>query len=64
MKAALSGKYFPTKKDVDNICKAVCDGLNGVAYKDDRQIVDCHIRKLYDKEVDAEARIEVRIESI
>ena len=38
----------PTKKpDVDNIAKAVCDALNGVAYKDDSQVVDLTVRKYY-----------------
>ncbi len=38
----------PTKKpDSDNILKAVCDGLNGVAYVDDTQIVDTVIRRFY-----------------
>lgn len=38
-----SGKqsFFPTKRpDLDNIVKLVLDGLNGVAYHDDAQIVN------------------------
>lgn len=30
--------YAPTHKDIDNICKAVLDGLNGVAWVDDKQV--------------------------
>lgn len=31
----------PAKKpDVDNILKAVLDALNGVAYKDDKQVIE------------------------
>lgn len=30
--------YAPTHKDIDNICKAVLDGLNGVAWLDDKQV--------------------------
>ena len=33
------------KPDADNICKAVLDALNGVAYADDRQVVEAHIIK-------------------
>lgn len=28
--------------DVDNLLKAVLDGMNGVAYHDDRQVVEVH----------------------
>lgn len=41
-------RIFPTAKpDCDNIAKAVCDALNGVAYKDDKQIVGLFVHKLY-----------------
>ena len=44
----LSNKKRPTKRpDLDNIGKSICDSLNGVAYDDDSQIVDMHIRKWY-----------------
>ena len=33
------------KPDVDNIAKAILDGLNGVAYDDDAQVVDLHVVK-------------------
>lgn len=36
--------------DVDNLGKAVCDGLNRVAWKDDAQIIDLSLYKRYDKE--------------
>ena len=36
----------PTKKpDIDNVAKAVLDGLNGVAYKDDTQVVCLQVIK-------------------
>ena len=46
----VSDRERPTKKpDGDNIAKAVCDALNGVAYKDDSQVVDLTVRKYYSK---------------
>lgn len=36
---------FITKPDGDNILKAVLDGLCGVAFEDDRQVVTQHIKK-------------------
>ena len=44
----LARKVFPTKKpDLDNMAKAVLDALNGVAYKDDCQIVTMLSKKNY-----------------
>lgn len=38
----------PTKKpDADNIAKVICDALNGVAYRDDTQIINLSITKRY-----------------
>lgn len=35
------------KPDADNLAKAVLDGLNGIAYRDDNQIVDLSVSKYY-----------------
>lgn len=44
----LSGELKPTKKpDADNIVKIICDALNGIAYKDDTQVVELDFKKLY-----------------
>lgn len=44
----LEGRTRPTKKpDCDNIIKIICDALNGLAYRDDAQIVEVSIRKAY-----------------
>ena len=50
---ALNGRIAPTKKpDIDNILKTVMDGLNGVAYNDDAQVVLLHGRKKYTDYID------------
>ena len=44
----LARKERPTvKPDADNCAKSVLDALNGVAYRDDNQIVDLIVRKFY-----------------
>lgn len=46
----VSDRERPIKRpDGDNVAKAVCDALNGIAYKDDAQVVDLIIRKYYSK---------------
>ena len=35
------------KPDYDNIAKIIADSLNGIAYRDDAQIVDGYVRKFY-----------------
>jgi Holliday junction resolvase RusA-like endonuclease len=45
---ALAGEVLPTTKpDADNVVKAVFDGLNGVLWRDDVQVVDLMVRKRY-----------------
>lgn len=57
----LLGLIRPTKKpDVDNLIKALCDGLNGVAYHDDTQIVDLYAYRYYSET----PRVEVILESV
>lgn len=47
-----SGALFPLKKpDLDNMMKIVCDALNGIAYKDDVQIVNAKICKRWSSEM-------------
>lgn len=46
--ACLSGGERPTKRsDIDNYCKAIFDGMNGIVYVDDSQIVSLHSTKRY-----------------
>ncbi len=45
---AILGEIKPTgKPDLDNICKAFSDALNGIAYVDDALICDTTMRKRY-----------------
>lgn len=44
---ALSDEIGPTKKDIDNCIKAVLDGLNGKAWKDDRYIHEIIAKKQF-----------------
>lgn len=47
-RAALSGTVYPTTKpDIDNVEKAIFDGLNGVVWSDDVQVVEVAKRKRY-----------------
>lgn len=56
--AALEGSIMPTVKcDADNCLKAVCDALNGVAWRDDTQVVNVSLSKRY---ADL-PRVEVRV---
>ncbi len=57
-KTMKSFQYCTKRPDVDNIAKAVTDGLNGVAYKDDSQIVELKIAKNYG----THDRVEVELE--
>ncbi|EGT4600790.1 RusA family crossover junction endodeoxyribonuclease [Clostridioides difficile] len=51
----------PSKKpDIDNVIKVVADSLNGIAYKDDTQIVEVVASKYYSDK----PRVEVMIEDI
>ena len=47
---AYLGFIKPTiKPDIDNITKTILDALNGVAYEDDKQVIQCAVIKWYGK---------------
>ena len=48
------------KPDCDNIAKICLDALNGIAYYDDKQIVELSVKKYYSKE----PRVEIEIEEL
>lgn len=46
--AALAGDIYPTvKPDWDNCGKGICDAINEIVFKDDKQVVDAHVIKRY-----------------
>ena len=48
LQAIENGSEKPTKKpDASNILKSVEDGMNGVVYHDDSQIINIHVTKVY-----------------
>lgn len=62
-KSELRGKpNMQHNGDVDNIAKSVLDGLNKIAYLDDTQIFDLHVRKYY--AVDDIEKIIVKIKTM
>ena len=45
---ALKGEIMPNKKpDLDNIAKIILDGLNGVAYTDDKQVTSMESKSVF-----------------
>lgn len=53
-----SGKIRPVKRpDTDNIAKIVLDSLNGIAFEDDKQVVELTVTKRYSER----PRVEVSI---
>ena len=51
LQAIADGSEKPIKKpDASNVLKSVEDGMNGVVYKDDSQIVNIHVTKVFSSE--------------
>jgi len=60
-KAAQNYQIMPTKRpDVDNVIKCVADGLNGIAWRDDSQIVSVLANKFYS----TRPRVEIEITEV
>jgi len=56
----IKGAYHIKRPDVDNLVKAVLDGLNGFAYKDDSQVAQLSVTKRYSET----PRIEISIKEL
>lgn len=55
----VKNNVFP---DIDNIAKSILDGMQGVAYENDRQIYFLSVQRLRGKDEYVEVRIEPKIE--
>lgn len=56
--SALNGLTRPTvKPDMDNVEKLILDALNGIAFCDDKQVVEKHTVKIYAETPMIEVRI-------
>lgn len=58
--AAHLNRPHTQKPDFDNIAKAICDGLNRIAFADDGQVYECSVRKVWGPE----AKTVVTVEAI
>lgn len=55
---------YPSRRDIDNLQKAIFDPLNGVFWNDDDQISEVVAVKLYDKTPTPRARIEIEVHEV
>lgn len=53
--------WHTSRPDLDNIAKAILDGLNGIIYVDDNQVAQIVASKKYDE---GEERVEVTVEEL
>lgn len=56
------GRADTGKPDWDNVGKLVCDALNGIAYRDDQQVVSCTVTKRPRPRHGEQPRISIYIE--
>lgn len=56
-----AGRSDLSVPDLDNVAKLVCDALNGVAWKDDRQIIHLDVTKMTREAHGGGNRIEIRV---
>ena len=57
-KAKIEGMIRPAvKPDCDNLAKSILDSLNGLAYHDDRQVVELFVKKYYAENAEVRVRL-------
>ncbi|MCK5018118.1 MAG: RusA family crossover junction endodeoxyribonuclease [Candidatus Peribacteraceae bacterium] len=39
--------FCDVRPDIDNYCKSILDGLNGIAFRDDAQVAELYAKKFY-----------------
>ena len=47
-KEKASAVYITTGFDLDNQVKLLCDGMNNIVWRDDKQVAELHVTRLYD----------------
>ena len=54
----LIGEIRPTiKPDCDNLAKSILDSLNGLAYQDDKQVVELEVKKFYAEQPEVKVKL-------
>lgn len=57
-KAKIEGMIRPAvKPDCDNLAKSILDSLNGLAYHDDKQVVELSVKKYYAENAEVRVRL-------
>ena len=59
-RTALEGSIRPGRPDADNILKLAADSLNNIVWRDDLQIAEARVSKVYD----AYPRLEIEVEPL
>lgn len=57
-RAEALGRPHTQKPDLDNLAKAVCDGINRIAFADDSQIAELQTRKLWGEVAETRVTVE------
>lgn len=61
----IENKFVHIKKpDCDNLAKLVLDAMNGIVYKDDRQIYSLNVSKYYTQVEQNKPRVEIKINKL